>query len=201
MARPITSLLPKSRQTRLIIMILAVALPALALAGTGIWLTLRVANQVRTESGRFNQYIAGMLPGVFERELVERMQAALVNAEAVSRTGGSADEIRAALASRAQLFEAPQFVPLERLDGYSLVTVEGHMLIYGSDATHRRRHPFAAMLLNGPDGYSDRRRRLVVQSARVHRHASARRRPRPPHRDARHVRRLRIDAAPRDRGL
>ena len=153
MARPITSLLPKSRQTRLIIMILAVALPALALAGTGIWLTLRVANQVRTEAGRFNQYIAGMLPSVFERELVERMQAALVNAEAVSRTGGSADEIRAALASRAQLFEAPQFVPLERLDGYSLVTVEGHMLIYGSDATHRRRHPFAAMLLNGPDGY------------------------------------------------
>ena len=77
MARPITSLLPKSRQTRLIIMILAVALPALALAGTGIWLTLRVANQVRTEAGRFNQYIAGMLPSVFERELVERMQAAL----------------------------------------------------------------------------------------------------------------------------
>ena len=36
MARPITSPLPKSRQTRLIIMILAVALPALALAGTGI---------------------------------------------------------------------------------------------------------------------------------------------------------------------
>lgn len=154
MALPRPSFLPRSRQTRLVFLILAVALPALALAGTGIWLTLRVADQVRTESGRYNQYIAAMLPGVFERELVEQMQTALVNAEAASRGGGDAAEIRRALASRAQLFEAPQFVPLEQLDGYSLVTVDGHLLIYGTDATGQRKHPFAAMLLNGPDGYT-----------------------------------------------
>jgi signal transduction histidine kinase len=137
-----------------VFLILAVALPALALAGTGIWLTLRVADQVRVESGRYNQYIAGLLPGVFERELVEQMQASLVNAEAASRGGGDAAEIRRGLASRAQLFEAPQFVPLEQLDGYSLVTVEGHLLIYGTDPSGQRKHPFAAMLLNGPDGYT-----------------------------------------------
>jgi len=154
MALPRPSFLPRSRQTRLVFLILAVALPALALAGTGIWLTLRVADQVRVESGRYNQYIAGLLPGVFERELVEQMQAALVNAEAASRGGGDAAEIRRALASRAQLFEAPQFVPLEQLDGYSLVTVEGHLLIYGTDPSRQRKHPFAAMLLNGPDGYT-----------------------------------------------
>jgi len=154
MALPRPSFLPRSRQTRLVFLILAVALPALALAGTGIWLTLRVADQVRVESGRYNQYIAGLLPGVFERELVEQMQASLVNAEAASSGGGDAAEIRRGLASRAQLFEAPQFVPLEQLDGYSLVTVEGHLLIYGTDPSGQRKHPFAAMLLNGPDGYT-----------------------------------------------
>ena len=154
MTTPLPAFLPRSRQRRLALLVLAVAIPALALAGTGIWLTLRVARQVEAESGRYNAYLADKVIESFERELVDQVQQALVTAEAVSRTGGNAEQIRRALASRARLFEAPQFVPLEQLEGYSLVTVDGHLLIYGADPSGQREHPFAAMLLNGPDGYS-----------------------------------------------
>ncbi|MEQ1832285.1 MAG: HAMP domain-containing sensor histidine kinase [Candidatus Eisenbacteria bacterium] len=135
-------------------LILAVALPALALAGTGVWLTLRVARQVEAESARYNAYLAEKVIEAFERELVEQVRGALVTAEAVSRTGGTPEEIRSALAARARLFEAPQFVPLEQLEGYSLVVVDNQLLIYGDDPSGQREHPFAAMLLNGPDGYA-----------------------------------------------
>ena len=148
------SFLPRSRQRKLALLILAVALPALALAGTGVWLTLRVARQVEAESARYNTYLAEKVIEAFERELVDQVRGALVSAEAVSRTGGTVDQIRDALATRARLFEAPQFVPLEALEGYSLVTVDGQLLIYGDDPSGHRDHPFAAMLINGADGYA-----------------------------------------------
>ena len=146
--------MPRSRQRKLALLILAVALPALALAGTGVFLTLRVARQVEAESARYNAYLAEKVLESFERELIEQVRGALITAEAVSRTGGTPDEIKAALAARARLFEAPQFVPLEELEGYSLVVVENQLLIYGADPSGKREHPFAAMLLNGPDGYA-----------------------------------------------
>src|ERR1051326_1223335 len=148
------SFLPRSRQRKLALLIPAVALPALTAAGTGVWLTLRVAHQVEAESARYNAYLAEKVIEAFERELVDQVRSALVSAEAVSRTGGSVDQIRAALATRASLFEAPHFVPLEELEGYSLVTVDGQLLIYGDDPSGHRDHPFAAMLINGADGYA-----------------------------------------------
>src|SRR5262249_29164893 len=148
------SFLPRSRQRKLALLVLAVALPAMTLAGTGIWLTLRVARQVEAESARYDAYLAEKVIEAFERELVDQVRGALVSAEAVSRTGGSVEQIRGALATRAALFEAPQFVPLEALEGFSLVTVDGQLLIYGEDPSGHRDHPFAAMLLNGADGYA-----------------------------------------------
>ena len=144
--------LPRSRQRRLALLIGAVAVPALALAVTAFWLTLRVARQVETESGRYNAYLAEMVIEAFDRELVDEVRAALGPAEIAARDGGDTEGIRRALASRARLFEAPQFVPLHALEGYSLVTVDGQLLIYGADPSGQREHPFAAMLLNGPDG-------------------------------------------------
>ncbi len=146
--------LPRSRQRRLALLIGAVALPALALAVTAIWLTLRVSRQVEAESARYNGYLAEKVIEAFERELVDEVRGALGPAEQAARAGGDMEQIRRALASRARLFEAPQFVPLQSLEGYSLVTVEGQLLIYGEDPSGRREHPFAAMLLNGPDGYA-----------------------------------------------
>jgi signal transduction histidine kinase len=133
---------------------IAVALPALTLAGTGIWLTLRVARQVEAEAARYNAYLAVKVIESCERELVDQVRGALGGAEAVSRAGGSFEDVRRALASGAHLFEAPQFVPLDALEGYSLVTVDGQLLLYGDDPSGRRTHPFAAMLINGPDGYA-----------------------------------------------
>lgn len=144
--------LPKSRQRRLILFIGLVAIPALILALTAFWLTLRVARQVEAESGRYNAYLADKVVEAFERELVDEVRSALGPAEMAARAGGDSEQIRRALASRARLFEAPQYLPLQLLEGYSLVSVEGQLLIYGEDPSGRREHPFAAMLLYGPDG-------------------------------------------------
>ena len=149
---PRPRILPRSRERKLALLVVAVALPALALALTAFWLTLRVSRQVEVESARYNAYIAEKVTEAYERELVEEVRNALGPADALSRAGGTHDEIRAALARQVRLFEAPHFVPLEELSGYSLVPVEGQLLIYGADPTGQREHPFAAMLLNGANG-------------------------------------------------
>ena len=144
--------LPRSRKLKLLMLVGMVALPALTLAGTGIWLTLRVARQVETESARYNAYLAEKVTEAFERELLDQVRNALLPAETAAHEGGGPDAIVRALATRARLFEAPHYVPLEQLENLSLVTVDGQVLVYGDDPTHRRQHPFAAMLINGPDG-------------------------------------------------
>jgi hypothetical protein len=145
-------ILPRSRQRKLALLIGAVAVPALILALNAIWLTLGVAHQFEAESARYNTYLAERIIDAFDRELVDQVHDALGAAEARARQGESEEAIRRALAEGAREFEAPQFVPVEALEGYSLVTVEGQILIYGDDPSGRRDHPFAAMLLNGPDG-------------------------------------------------
>ena len=145
-------ILPRSRQRKLALLIGAVAFPALVLALNAILLTLGVAHQVELESARYNTYLAERVIEAFERELVDQVRGALGAAETIARAGGSEDDIRRALAARSREYEAPQFVPVEALEGVSLVTVEGQLLVYGDDPSGRRDHPFAAMLLNGPDG-------------------------------------------------
>ena len=144
--------LPRSRQIKLLLLVGMVALPAIILAGTGVWLTLRVARQVEAESARYNAYLAEKVTESFERELLDQVRVALLPAETAAHAGGDPHAILQALASRSRLFEAPHFVPLDQLEDLSLVTVDGVVLIFGDDPTHRRQHPFAAMLLNGPDG-------------------------------------------------
>ena len=144
--------LPRSRQRKLALLIGAVAVPALILALNAIWLTLGVARQFEAESARYNSYLAERVIDAYDRELVDQVHGALGAAEAIAKAGGTEDDIRRALADRAREFEAPQFVPVSALEGYSLVTVEGQLLIYGDDPSGKRDHPFAAMLLNGPDG-------------------------------------------------
>jgi len=145
-------ILPRSRQRKLALLIGAVAVPALILALNAIWLTLGVAHQIENESARYDTYIAERVIDAFNRELVDQVHGALGQAEAIAKAGGSQEDIQRELALRAREFEAPQFVPVEALEGYSLVTVEGQLLIYGDDASGRRDHPFATMLLYGPDG-------------------------------------------------
>src|ERR1041385_2382959 len=152
MPMPRPWILPRSRQRKLALLIGAVAVPALILALNAIWLTLGVAHQIENESARYDTYIAERVIDAFNRELVDQVHGALGQAEAIAKAGGSQEDIQRELALRAREFEAPQFVPVEALEGYSLVTVEGQLLIYGDDASGRRDHPFATLLLSAPEG-------------------------------------------------
>ena len=152
MPMPRPWILPRSRQRKLALLIGAVAVPALVLAVTATFLTLRLARQVEAESARYNLYIAEKVIEAYERELVDEVHGALGTAENLARAGAEPVDVLRALAVEARQFEAPAFVPLEALEGFSLVTVDGQLLIFGEDPSGRRDHPFAAMLLNGPDG-------------------------------------------------
>ena len=144
--------LTKSRQRKLGVLVGAVALPALILAGFATLLTLRVAREVQAESTRYSVYVEGKVTEAFEQELVAQLRDAVVPAEGVARDGGSREALLAALASRSRRFEAPHYVPVEEMAGLSVIMVESNMLLYGDDPTGRHQHPFAAVVLRGPDG-------------------------------------------------
>src|SRR5262245_65795131 len=81
MPMPRPWILPRSRQRKLALLIGAVAIPALILALTAIWLTLGLAHQVEAESARYNTYLAEKVIEAFERELVDQVHGALGAAE------------------------------------------------------------------------------------------------------------------------
>ena len=107
--------LTKSRQRKLGVLVGAVALPALILAGFATLLTLRVAREVQAESTRYSVYVEGKVTEAFEQELVAQLRDAVVPAEGVARDGGSREALLAALASRSRRFEAPHYVPVEEM--------------------------------------------------------------------------------------
>ena len=141
--------LPRSRQAKLALLLTSVALPALILAGVATQLTLRVSREVEVQTARYNAYLASKVSEVFEAELLSRVRERTVSAENVARAGGNAEAIVRALATQARDFEAPLFVPTEAMDDFTLITVDGHLLFYGTDPTGRRQHPYAAVLIRG----------------------------------------------------
>jgi len=144
--------MPRSRQSKLLMLVGGVAVPALLLAGLAIILTLRVAREVESENARYNAYLAEKVNEAFERELLDRVREAVVPAERVANEGGDVGAMLRALATRSTLFEAPQLLTLEQMDGALLRTVEGQLLLYGQDPSGRRDHPFAAVLLRDRTG-------------------------------------------------
>lgn len=144
--------IPDFRRNKLQLIGVAVALPALVLASVGIALTMYIAAEIETESARYNTYLAEQVTEAFEQELLARLREAIPPAEEVARAGGTPEQIRRALASRAREFEAAHFVPVDELNGYSLLVVDQQLLVFGADPSGRRQHPFAALMLNGPDG-------------------------------------------------
>lgn len=141
-----------SRQRKLALLVGAVAVPALALAGFAVVLTLRVAREVEAEAARYNAYLAEKVTEAFEVELVTQLRDAIMPAEAVARDGGPETAILRALATRSRRFEAPHYVPVDRMDNLSMIMVESQVLLFGEDPTGRREHPFAAVVLRGPTG-------------------------------------------------
>jgi signal transduction histidine kinase len=146
------SAIPVSRQRKLALLVGAVAVPAIALALFAVLLTLRVAREVEAEAARYNAYLAEKVTEAFEVELITQLRDAVVPAEGVAREGGAEPAIIRALATRSRRFEAPHYVPVDRMDNLTMIMVESQVLLFGDDPTGRREHPFAAVVLRGPTG-------------------------------------------------
>lgn len=144
--------LPVPRQRKMAFLVLAVAVPAVALAALAVLLTLRVARQVEYEAARYNAYLAEKVTEAFEVELVSQLRDAILPAEGAARDGGDERAILRALATRSRRFEAPHYVPVDAMDNLSMIMVESQVLLFGEDPTGKHEHPFAAIVLRGPAG-------------------------------------------------
>lgn len=143
---------PIPRQHKLALLVGAVAVPAVALAVFAALLTVRVSHEIVAQSARYNAYLALKVTEAFEQELMEELRDAVIPAEGVAREGGGEPEILRALGSRSRQFEAAHFVPLDDMPDLSVIMVESNMLLYGDDPERRHEHPFAAVVLRGPNG-------------------------------------------------
>jgi signal transduction histidine kinase len=136
----------------IVIVGLGVGLPALLLAVLGVFLTLRIAREVERESAHYNAYIANQVVEAFERELMDHVRDAVGPAENAARAGAGLPEILAALRAGTTEFESAEFVPLEYLDGYSMLFVEGQSLLYAPGSGRRASQYFVGTLLRDGAG-------------------------------------------------
>jgi signal transduction histidine kinase len=135
-----------------VILGLAVAAPALVLAGLGIFLTLRVARAIENESIRYNSYMALQVGEAFEQELMTQLRRSITAAETAARTGGSNTQIMAALRAGTGEFLAPEIVPLDELTGFSLLIVESQPLVYAPSVSLGSGSYFSGLLLRDGKG-------------------------------------------------
>lgn len=131
---------------------LGVALPALLLAGLAIFLTYRIAQSVENDSARYNGYIALQVGEAYEQELLDHVRRGIGPAENAARAGAPPAEILRLLERERGEFGNGHYVPLDELDGYSLLTVASQPLIYAPRESLGRGHYFVGWLLRGPDG-------------------------------------------------
>lgn len=140
------------RRGALLAVAFGVALPAALLAGTGIFLTLRIARAIETDTSRYNSYLGQQVAEAFEQELMDHLRRAVAATENVAREGAPRPVIESTLAEGTQEFEGAGFVPLEDLDGVSMLVVEGQIMIYAPGDGPRHGQFFAGVLLHGPGG-------------------------------------------------
>jgi signal transduction histidine kinase len=131
---------------------LGVAVPALLLAGLAIFLTLRIASAVEDESIRYNSYITQQVVEAFELELQEQLKVAIQNAESEARIDAPVARILVALGSGSHEFLGAHFVPLDDLNGYSILMIESQPLLYAPGEGARQSQYFTGLLLRGSDG-------------------------------------------------
>jgi len=140
------------RRSALLAVALGVALPAALLAGTGVYLTLRIARAVETDTSRYNSYVGQQVAEAFEQELMDHLRRAVAPAEKAAREGAPQSVVETALAAGTSEFEGAHFVPLDDLNGVSLLVIEGQPVIYAPGEGARRGQYFTGVLLRGPAG-------------------------------------------------
>src|SRR2546426_8365694 len=131
---------------------LGVGVPALLLAVLGVFLTLRISREVARESLNYNVYIARQVDEAFEVELMTRVRSAVGVAENVALEGGTLGDILQALRGGTTEFQGEGFIPVELLDGCSLLIVEGQPLLFAPGTEARRGQFFVATLLRDHAG-------------------------------------------------
>ena len=146
--------MPISRFSRRVLGILGlgVVLPATILAGLGIYLTSGISGAIRSQSQRYNLYMAQQISEGFEQELLGELRRAIAPAENAAREGRSREEILAALETSASKspFRGAHFVPLDDLEGYDLLLVEHQPVVYARGP--RPGEWFTGLLLRDPQG-------------------------------------------------
>ena len=143
-----------SRFSRRVLLIISfgVAVPALILAGLGVFLTMRIARAVEAESIKYNTYLSQQIAEAFEQELMAHLRRGITPAENAARNGATGSEILAALRPGGGEFEGAQLVGVDELDGYSLLIIESQPLIYAPGTGRRQNQYLAGILLRDPDG-------------------------------------------------
>src|SRR5207237_1206652 len=126
----------------LVVIGFGVAVPALILAALGVVLTLRIAHAVEDESVKYNAYRSQQVAEAFEQELMAHLRRAILPAENAARNGGTEGEIVAALSAEPNEFEGAHLVPVDELDGYSLLIIEAQPLVYAPGTGARRNQYF-----------------------------------------------------------
>jgi len=126
---------------------LGVALPALALAMFGIYMCLRIARSVETDTFRFNTYVARQVGAAYEVELLDHLRRSVATAEAAARDDAPAPILRMALDAGSGEFAGSHFVPIELLNGYSVIIVESQPVVYAPGVGPRENMVFAGLLL------------------------------------------------------
>lgn len=137
---------PFSRRI-VIIIALGVALPAVLLAGLGIFLTSRISTAVQSQARRYNHYMAQQVAQAFELELMDHLRSSISLAENAARGDADSAALHSALAAGTGEFEAPHFVPLLELTDYLMLVVEAQPMVYGPGPPGRPEQRFAGVML------------------------------------------------------
>jgi signal transduction histidine kinase len=140
------------RQRMMVVIGLGVALPAAVLAALGIFLTLRIADAVESQSVRYSHYMAQQVVEAYETELLAHLREAVAPAENAARLGGSQAAILAGLREGTREFTQPDFIPLHDLSDHLLLVVQSQPLVYGAEGRGPKGLRFAGMMLRDSEG-------------------------------------------------
>ena len=135
------------RRRVLLAVLIAVALPAVLLAGLSVYLTERITRSVETTSATYHSYIGQQIAEAFETDLMAHLKRALGPVETAIHAGADPRGALAATPMRGDGFAGPHFVPVDNLTGVSILLVESQPLVYAAGEGPRRNQYFVGLLL------------------------------------------------------
>jgi signal transduction histidine kinase len=140
------------RRRVLVAVLSAVTVPAVILSVLAIYMTQRVTRSVETDSATYNSYVGQQVAEAFEIELNAHLRTALGVAEPAIRAGTDPRIALAAVPMVGDGFAGSHFVPVNELDGFSMILVESQVLAFAPGEGRRRGQYFAGQLLHNDAG-------------------------------------------------